>query len=79
MVVFCDAKQSKVQIIQSIGRGTRKYPCKTDCLVTVLADYKDSVKELTQIEDTIVRAKFNTINYICKALKDIDKRIEDVM
>jgi superfamily II DNA or RNA helicase len=70
LIAFCDKKQSRIDIIQCLGRGLRLYGEKRDCLVTCCVPVKDS---------EIGVEEFKTIKDVLRALKSIDARVEDVL
>jgi predicted helicase len=71
MLAFCDDKQSRVEIVQCLGRGLRVFLDKPDCLVCCcIPIHSESVQSETD---------FQTIRHVLTALKSIDSRIEEVL
>ena len=75
MVAFCDPKNSKIDIGQSVGRGLRldkKNPDKIAYVLIPLYHSKDDNKD-----DIIQKGCFRTLVGVVRALKERDFRLED--
>jgi superfamily II DNA or RNA helicase len=73
MVAFLNAKKSKIDIVQAIGRTMRKAPGKTYGYVFLPLFVAENVGE--SIEDAIVRADYGNIWEVVQALSEQDEEL----
>lgn len=74
-IYFCDPKQSKVDIVQAIGRALRKSKDNKDKIANIIIPiYHSKSKE---VENKIVNSKFKTISNVLRSLSSYDENITD--
>ena len=72
-VVFCDPKNSKIDIIQAAGRALRRYPDKKSGYIIIPIYHSQKTKK----EDVIAGVAFKRLIDVIKAMADHDERLQD--
>jgi len=73
LVYFCDPKNSKVDIVQAVGRALRKKEGKKIGLVVVPIYHSKK----TEVEDSISSGSFKNLLQVIRSLCDQDERLQD--
>lgn len=73
LVYFCDPKNSKVDIVQAVGRALRKKEGKKIGLVVVPIYHS----KRTEVEDSISSGSFKNLLQVIRSLCDQDERLQD--
>ncbi len=73
LVYFCDPKNSKVDIVQAVGRALRKKEGKKIGLVVVPIYHSNR----TEVEDSISSGSFKNLIQVIRSLCDQDERLQD--
>ena len=73
LVYFCDPKNSKVDIVQAVGRALRKKDSKKIGLVVVPIYHS----KRSEVEDSINSGSFKNLLQVIRSLCDQDERLQD--